>query len=297
MSQTRTPRRRPRLRDVAAQFGGTETVSTDAPRYDWRDPYHALLAIGWGPFLLGVLGCYLALNALFGTLYALRPDSVANLPRGRWDDAFFFSVETFATVGYGAMSPQSLYGHCVVTLEIFIGLLATAVLTGLIFVRFARPHANLEFCRQVTVSTQDGVPTLSIRLGNRRAGTIFRADANVTLLRRHRTQEGLVTWRSVELPLAQSQIPALSFAWTVRHVIDAASPMHGVTDAELRELDAQIVVSIAGTDATLAAQVHAVRAYEPDDILWGFRFADVMTIDERGRTRIELARLHDVLPE
>jgi inward rectifier potassium channel len=283
------------MREVVA-FGGTELVTTDAPRFDWRDPYHALLAIGWGPFLLGVVACYLGLNAVFGTLYALQPGSIANLPPGRWDNAFFFSVETFGTVGYGVMAPQSLYGHIVATVEIFSGLLCTAVLTGLIFVRFARPRANMEFSRQITIAPHDGVPTLSLRLGHRRTGTIYHADASLTLIRRHKTLEGHVMWRAYDLVLMRSRVQALSLAWTLRHVIDATSPMHGLSVEELIETDAQFVVSITGTDATLAAPVHAVRAYEPGDLLWGFRFADVMTVDGRGRTRVEMARLHDVIP-
>lgn len=294
MSDTTEPHRRRRMREVAAQFGGTENVTTDAPRYDWRDPYHALLAIGWGPFLLGVLGYYLALNAVFGTLYALRPGSVANLPPGRWDDAFFFSVETFGTVGYGAMAPQSTYAHVVATAEIFLGLLSTAVLTGLIFVRFARPRASIEFSRTCTITPHDGVPTLSVRMGNRRTGTLFHAQACLTLIARYETREGFTVWRALDLPLMRDRIQALSLAWTVRHVIDESSPLHGLSVEALTALDAQIIASITGTDATLAAPVHAVRAYEPGDLLWGFRFAEVMTVDARGRTRVELARLHDV---
>ena len=170
MSQRVQRHRRSRMREVGAQFGGTEIVTTDAPRYDWRDPYHALLAMRWWPFLLLVLAVYLALNAAFASLYALRPGCVANLPVGRWDDAFFFSVETFGTVGYGAMAPTTTYGHLVATSEIFLSLLSTAVLTGLVFARFARPRADLEFARHATIAPQDGVPTLSLRFGNRRTG-------------------------------------------------------------------------------------------------------------------------------
>jgi inward rectifier potassium channel len=295
MSDTQ-PHRRRRMREVAAQFGGTEIVTTDAPLYDWRDPYRALLAIGWPRFLLSVLVYYLALNAVFATLYALSPGSVANLAPGRWDNAFFFSVETFATVGYGVMAPQTRYGHLVATAEIFLGLLSTAMLTGLIFVRFARPRASMEFSRQATIALHDGVSTLSIRLGNRRAGTIFHVDAYLTLIRRHQTAEGQTMWRVHDLTLMRSRVQAMSLAWTVRHVIDADSPLHGLTVEHLTEMDAQLVVSITGTDATLAAPVHIVRAYEPADLLWGHRFADIMTVDARGRTRIELAKLHDVLP-
>ena len=272
MSGSTAPQRRPRLRDVAAQFGGTEIVTTDAPRYDWRDPYHVLLAMGWGPFLLGVLGYYLALNAVFGTLYALRPGSVANLPPGRWDDAFFFSVETFATVGFGVMAPQTPYGHIVATPEIFLGLLSTAVLTGLIFVRFARPRANMEFSRQMTIAPHDGVPTLSLRLANRRTGTIYNAEACLTFVRRYQTLEGHLMWRSYDLPLMHSHVQALSLAWTLRHVIDAASPLNGLSLEQLTEMDAQFLVSITGTDATLAAPVHASARLRTDRPAVGISF-------------------------
>ena len=228
--------------------------------------------------------------------FSFWPGSVANLPAGRWDDAFFFSVETFATVGYGVMAPQATYGHIVTTVEIFLGLLSTAVLTGLIFVRFARPRASMEFSRQITVAPHDGVPTLSLRLGNRRTGTIYHANASLTFLRQYTSLEGQLMWRVHDLPLMRSQIQALSLAWTLRHAIDADSPLHGLTPEQLVEMDAQFVISITGTDATLAAPVHAVHAYEPTDMLWGFRFADVMTIDARGRTQVELARLHEVVP-
>jgi inward rectifier potassium channel len=284
------------MREVAAQFGGAETVTTDAPRYDWRDPYHALLAMGWTPFLLVVLGYFVALNAVFGTLYWMWPESVANLPPGRWDNAFYFSVETFGTVGYGAMAPQTTYAHFIATTEVFLGLVSTALLTGLIFVRFARPRASMEFSRHVTIAPQDGVPTLSIRIGVHRAGTIFHVDSYLTLIARHETLEGHVMWRATDLTLTRSRVQALSLVWTLRHEIDASSPLYGLTTEQLVALDAQLIVSITGTDATLAAPVHAVRFYDPPDLLFGHRFADVMTVDERGHTRIELARLHDVLP-
>ncbi len=138
------------------------------------------------------------------------------------------------------MAPQTPYGHVVATAEIFLGLLSTAVLTGLIFVRFARPRANMEFSRQITIAPHDGVPTLSLRLGNRRTGTIFQGKACLTLVRRYHTLEGHMTWRSHGLPLIYGQVLALSLAWTLRHVIDAASPLHGLSLEHLTEIDAQI---------------------------------------------------------
>ncbi len=125
---------------------------------------------------------------------------------------------------------------------------------------------------------------------------LYHVDAFLTLIRQHRTLEGQIMWRAEDLPLMRARVQALSLAWTVRHVVDARSPLHGLSSEQLIAMDAQLVVSVTGTDATLAAPVHAVRAYDPADLRWGFRFADIMTVDSRGRTRIELARLNDVVP-
>jgi inward rectifier potassium channel len=285
---------RPRQRGTMVRIG-SETVSTDARRYDWRDPYHALLTLKW-PVLLGlVLGYYVCVNALFGTLYFLVPGSVANLRPGDWEDAFFFSVETFATVGYGVMAPQTRFGHSVATAEIFTGLLSSAVITGLIFVRFARPRPSIVFSRNLTISTLDAVPTLMARVGNRRAGTIYGAEARLMIFARHDAPEGYVHWRARELALARSRFQAFSLSWTIMHRIDESSPLHGLTYDDLIAREAEFALSISGTDATLAAPVHAMHNYTPDDMLWGHRFADMVTVDADGRTRVQLARLHDVV--
>ena len=142
----------------------------------------------------------------------------------------------------------------------------------------------------------DGVPTLTLRIANRRTGTIFNASARLTILLRHQTMEGRQMWRVHELKLMRDTVQAMSLVWVLRHVIDDASPLHGLSGDALAASDAQLMISVTGTDGTLAAPVHAVRAYEPGDILWSSRFADVMTVDASGRTRVELARLNDVLP-
>jgi inward rectifier potassium channel len=288
------PRRR-RGRETLVQLGNFETVTTDVARYDWRDPYHAMLTLGWRAFLAAVIGYYLLVNALFGAIYALLPGGIANLPRGAVGDAFFFSVETFATVGYGVMAPQSLAGHLVATAEIFTGLLSTAVITGLVFVRFSRPRQSLVFTRQAVIAPYDGVPTLMVRIGNRRAGLIVNVESRFTLVLRHTTEEGYVHWRAIDLPLLRPRGHALTLVLTLMHRIDAASPLHGMDAARLEELEAQLVASFTGTDQTIAAAVHAMQAYDPKDMLWGHRFADMVSVDADGHTRVMLARLHDVV--
>jgi inward rectifier potassium channel len=288
--------RRGRRRETLVQFGTGEVFVTDAARYTWRDPYHAMLALGWRSFLGVILGYYMLVNLLFGALYAVNPASVANLPPGSLAAGFFFSVETFATVGYGVMAPQSLYGHIVATAEIFVGLLSTAVITGLLFVRFSRPRPSVMFARHMTISDYDGVPTLMGRIGNRRASVVRQVEARLTLIALYRTQEGYQHWRALDLELTRPRSHMLALSWMVMHRIDDASPLHGLTTDDLAGMDAQLILTFSGTDQTLAAPVHAIHAYDPPDLLWNHRFGDMVSVGADGRFRIETARFDDVVP-
>lgn len=285
-----------RRHDINVRIGSSETVTTDARRYDWRDPYHALLAMPWTAFFGIVLGYYILANLIFALLYLAEPGSIANLPAASPVAAFFFSVETFATVGYGVTAPQTIYGHLIATAEIFAGMLSTAVITGLLFVRFSRPRPSLVFSRRITICPVDGMPTLMLRVGNLRAGTILHADAKLSLLSRHETVEGLVIWRSRDLKLTRSHAQAMMLAWTLMHEIDEASPLFGLLPEQLEAMEAQFIASVSGTDATIAAPVNAMQDYPPSALVWGYRFADMMTRGADGRARIALARLHDVVP-
>ena len=135
---------------------------------------YALLAAFFG-LLLGV---ELTINLLFAGLYALAPGSIANARPGSLSDAFFFSIETLATVGYGVMAPGTLYGHVVSSVEILCGMTLTAVFTGLIFVRFSRPKANILFADRPVVTTHNGKPALMLRIGNGRLGLLGRREGD-----------------------------------------------------------------------------------------------------------------------
>ena len=160
---------------IKVQVGHREFVKINARKYDWRDIYHFILTLSWPEFAGVVLGIYVLINLCFATLYLLGGRCIAELAPGSFSDAFFFSVETLATVGYGHAYPDTLYGHCIVTLEIMVGLFGLAVMTGLIFVRFSRPTAQIKFSNVAVVAPFDGFPTLMIRLANLRLNHLFDA--------------------------------------------------------------------------------------------------------------------------
>ena len=171
-----------RVRSTRLLLGGYAITMQGVADFDLRDTYHLIIAISWPRFLLVVVCAHLAINIGFALLFMARPDSIANMPPGSFADAFFFSVETSATVGYGDMHPVTFYGHAVCTAEIFVGIAFTALATGLLFVRFSRPKARIRFAENAVVASHAGQPTLMIRLANGRRGLLYDATAHLALL-------------------------------------------------------------------------------------------------------------------
>ena len=263
----------------------------------WRaDLYHRALTLRWWEFL-GV-GCaiYLAINVLFAGLYLLQAGSVSGARPGSFADAFFFSVQTIATIGYGQMSPGTLYGNVLVTVETMTGLVFLALSTGVVFARISRPTARVVFGRVATVAPQDGVPTLSVRIGNERSSQILEADVTVTLLRYERTLEGVPFRRFHTLHLARSHTPVFALTFTVMHHIGPDSPLRGATAASLAEEDAELLISVTGLEETTSQTVHARHSYLPEEVLFGHRFTDIFSTDADGTRVLDYTRFHETGP-
>ena len=258
-----------------------------------HDLYHQTLSLRWWVFL-GV-GCvtYLLVNVGFAGLYLLEPGCIVGARPGSFADAFFFSVQTIATIGYGAMAPGSLYANVLVTLETMTGLVFLALATGITFARISRPTARVMFARVAVVAAHDGVPTLQFRLGNERKSQILEADVAVTLLRAETSREGVVMRRFHDLVLQRSHTPVFSLTFTIMHAIDAASPLHGVTAESLVAEGAELLVTVTGLEEITSQTVHARYSYRPEEVRFGARFADILAMDAEGRRYIDYARFHD----
>ena len=176
-------------RPISVRAGRLEFLKLNAGKFEWRDTYHLILTLSWPRFAALLLTIYVLINLVFAGLYLLDGRSVAELPPGSFPHAFFFSVETLATVGYGHMYPESFYGHCVATVEIVIGMFGMAVITGLIFVRFSRPTAKILFSKCAVIAPFDGVPTLMLRVANQRHIPMAEAEFRVMFSRNERIQE------------------------------------------------------------------------------------------------------------
>jgi inward rectifier potassium channel len=260
-------------------------------RYDWRDPYHFALTLSWPAFAGAALTGILLINTVFALLYLAVPGAVQNMRHGDVFMAFFFSVETLATVGYGEMAPNGLYGHTVAAGEIVLGMAFTAVMTGLVFVRFSRPKAKFLFADHLVIASHNGRRTLMLRMANARLSTMTSARASLGLVLREVTQEGRAFQGVHDLPLVRSEIPVFPMAWTIMHVIDASSPLHGVSLAQLEGMEARFFVAVEGRDTALQAVVQDMRTYAHAEIAHGMRYADMITHDEAGQPTADLSMI------
>jgi inward rectifier potassium channel len=258
-----------------------------------RDVYHLLLTMPWRWFFGLQALAYLIFNTVFALFYLAAPGSVANATPGSFTDAFFFSVQTMATIGYGVMAPATLYGNVMVTIEALLGFASFAVAAGLIFGRFSQPTARVLFSRVAVVTSFNGVPTLMFRCANERANQIFEARVHVDFARQEMSAEGMELRRSYELGLARDRNPQFSLSWTVMHPIDVASPLYGIDPDLLAGQEASIVVTLTGIDETLSQTVFARTAYRADEILWGRKFVDILSETEEGETLVDYRRFHE----
>jgi inward rectifier potassium channel len=255
-----------------------------------------LLTIPWHGFLVLITILYIATNALFAVAYLIEPGGIANARPGSFPDAFFFSVQTLASIGYGAMYPQTVYTNIVVTIEAMLGPVGIAVLTGLAFARFSRPTARVLFSRVAVITPHEGVPTLMFRAANQRRNQILEAQLQVYLMRDEMTAEGQFMRRFYDLKLVRHRTPSFTLSWTAMHAVDQHSPLYGATPEDLMQARTSIVVTLSGIDQTVAQMIHARHNYAAQDILWNNRFVDIFYDTSDGHRYIDYAYFHEVIP-
>jgi len=287
----------PRHRVTRLPGSGREILSIGLRTAPLRDVYHSLLTTTWAQFFALVLAAYLGANLLFAAGYLSIGDGIEEARPGSFADAFFFSVQTMATIGYGKMAPRGIAANLLVTLEALIGLLGLALVTGLVFAKFSRPTARVIFSRNAVITRFDGVPSLLVRMANERGNQIAEAQAHLVLLRTERTPEGEEVRRAHDLRLRRSHSAFFAFTWLVVHTITPDSPLFGETPESLKAKDIDLVASMTGLDETLSQSVHARHAWMPEQVLWGHRFADVLVSLPDGRRAIDYRRFHLVEPD
>ncbi len=261
--------------------------------------YHWLLRISWARFLAFITGTYVAINGLFAIAYLLcGPDalqsssgSFANQPFYR---AFFFSVDTFATIGYGNIVPIGVVANTLVTIEALLNIVGVALATGVIFARFSRTSARIIYSRNAIVAPYRGKTALEFRIANARSSQLIDVQAQAILTKIEQV-DGTPIRKFYELELERNRVVFFPLSWTVVHPITPTSPMWGLTREDLTKSDAELLVLLIGTDETISQTVHSRSSYQADEIVWGAKFANMFMRNEaEGIIGMHLNRIHEI---
>jgi len=289
-------RRHPRIVRIENQDGRFTIRGMGRWYHHWRDPYHLLLTIPWLGFVATISIAYLLLNAIFALAYLAGGDCLEGARAGSFSDAFFFSVQTLASIGYGAIYPRTFYANSIVTIESIASLLLIAVVTGLAFARFSRPIAKVLFSKFIITTTHNSQPALMFRVANERHNFILEAQAQIYLIIDELTDEGEFMRRIHELKLLRQRTPSLVLSWTIVHPIDTDSPLYGLSAEDLQRLDANISVLISGVDETVAHTITARHVYATKEILFDRTFANIINQSANGDRYFDYSLFHQVRP-
>lgn len=281
---------------------GTFNVRRDGlPWSEVVSLYHAALVASWPVFLAWVSLIYVGINLLFALAFLLAgPDALsgpgAATMGGPFARAFFFSVETFATIGYGNLAPNGLAAHAIMSIEALAGLMAQALITGLLFARFARPTAAVTFSKRAVVAPFQGGRALMIRMANRRKNELIELTASLSYSYVETVGDDAVR-RYRALPLDRAKVTFFPLAWTIVHPITPQSPLFGLSPEQFEERDAEFLLLLSGIDDTFAATVHARTSYKASEIVWDSKFTNIFNPEgDDGVLSMDISRLDEVQP-
>ncbi len=283
--------------------GSFNVVRSGLNFLDGFAPYHQLLTISWWGFFALVVASYVVLNFAFALAYlACGSDALvgtgAQMMGGRFGQAFFFSVETFATIGYGQIAPNGVPANIVVTIEALVGLMYQALATGLLFARFTRPTAGVLFSDRAVVDPYADGQALMFRIVNRLRNEIIQLEAQVLLSAMEPDGRGGTVRRYAPLALERNKVTFFPLSWTIVHPIDSASPLMGRTIQDLERTQAEVLVLLTGVDEALEQTVHARSSYRSDEIVWNARFRSMFQTPAGtgDRVAVDISQIHEIEP-
>jgi inward rectifier potassium channel len=262
--------------------------------------YHELITMSWTKFYLLVFLFYMTSNALFGALYLAcgrgAVVSQATHAPAKWGDIFFYSAETMSTIGSTTLVANNLDANIVQTFELLVGLMAFAVIAGLVFARFSRPTAKILYSDNAVIAPYRGITGFEFRVANGRNNQMIEVNAKV-LFTRFETVDGRPLRRYYQLALERDNVTFFPLSWTIVHPIDDQSPIKGLSREEMLATNAEFLILLQGIDETFAQTVHSRSSYRADEVVWNAKFANLfsgvkeknLTVDMRKFSEIEKA--------
>lgn len=279
--------------------GSFNVERTGLKLFSLLNPYHFLLTMSWTRFIAATLLIYFLSNIVFGFLYGILGegtliDTSSAPTENLFLRGFFFSVQTFATIGYGTIHPVGIITNLLVTVESYYSMIMTALVTGIVFARFARPTARILFSDHALIAPYQDKTAFMLRMVNSRNNQMIEVEAKI-MFSRLIEENGKKSRRFEMLDLERDRVAFLPLAWTIVHPIDEKSPMFGLTEEDLHKSDAEFAILLSGMDETYAQVVHTRTSYKPHEIKHGYKFANIYNEVESGeKISIDVRKLSKI---
>lgn len=277
------------MQKVSERFG--QIIKIGLEKDFLEDLYHSILKISWPRFISAYVLFFLVFNLIFAFLYWLDLGSVTQTDGNFFRD-FSFSVQTFSTIGYGLYAPTDTYAHILVIIEAVLGVLCSALLTGLTFAKFSRPTARIQFTDKIVITNYNGQRMMMFRLANLRGNQIAEASIRATALCTQTTAEGDRMRLQKDIKFIRQTSSFFILSWTVMHLIDNESPFYNRTSEDLIRDNIDISVSVIGHDETFSQTVHASCIYSPQDIVFDKKFEDILNTQSGRATVIDFTKFN-----
>jgi len=264
------------------------------PRYLAQNTYQLLNSLSWPLFILFVLSCYGVVNLVFclGYLWIGADQLSGHLGTSslsQFWDAFFFSAQTLTTVGYGRIAPQGFASSLLAAVESLSGLMGFAIVTGLMYSRFAKPHAHLLFSEKILVSPYNGGTGLMFRMANARKNQLIDTEVQVSLSMSD--ADGKRQFH--DLKLERKMIQFFPLSWTVVHPIEPGSPLFGMSAGDYEKQEGEVFIQVKAFDDSFAQTIFIRNSYTFDELVYGAKFAFIFGRNDKGSTYIDLNRLNE----
>ena len=278
--------------------GSFNVSRSGLPFYRSQNFYHSLLTISWTKFFSIIFLGYLFANVIFACGYLLCGPHALSWSEGaspieRFLEAFFFSVDTVSTIGYGKITPNGFAANILVSVEAVVGLLGFALATGLLFARFSRPSAKIIYSKRAIIAPYRGRTGFMFRIANERSNEIVEVRATVTLTRYENGADGNAIRKFYPLTLEREKVVFLPLHWVIVHPIDESSPLSGITHEQLADSKAEFLILLTGVDETFSQIVHSRSSYRYDEVLFGEKFSDIFIYPPSGQVGIDLKKIHN----
>jgi inward rectifier potassium channel len=268
------------------------------PFFRTISPYSALVTMPWWKFHVMIFSAYLGINILFATLYLLiGPGALSGLDAGsdvgKFWQTFFFSIQTFTTVGYGQVAPKGFLANILSAMDAFVGLMTFALATGLLFARFSRPKAQIVFSEKAVIAPYQDKTAFEFRLANELRSQLIEVEVKILFTRFEIANEHRIR-RFYQLNLERNKVSFFPLHWTVVHPIDQQSPLWGLTDEDLRNSEAEFLILITAIDETFSQNVHTRSSYRYDEIIWNAKFTSMFQQSSENRVKVNIQKLHEI---